>query len=253
MDAAPRLRVIGTLRTGLSNIDVKYAARKNIPVVNLPGRLADAVSDFTIGLVFSVVRGIVQSNNALRAGKWTKNFESNENFIELSGKTVGLIGLGEIGKKVAHKLANFDVKVYAYDPFVPREDMASLGVEKAELPDLLSVSDIVSIHTSLTDSSKGLLGKKQLSLMRPKSYLVNTARAEVIDKDALYHALKEGAIAGAALDVFWEEPIKAGDPFLELENVVVTPHISGTLKESLLKSFARLNRRMEPYYREFST
>jgi D-3-phosphoglycerate dehydrogenase len=252
IDAALRLKVIGTLRTGLSNIDVKYAAQKEIPVVNLPGRLADAVSDFTIGLIFSLVRGIVQSNNALRAGRWTKNFESNENFIELSGKTVGLIGFGEIGKKVAHKLANFDVKLYAYDPFVPREVMEGLGIEKAELSDLLSASDIVSIHTSLTDSSKGLIGKKELSLLKRKSYLINTARAEVIDKNALYEALREGTIAGAALDVFWEEPINAQDPFLKLENVVVTPHISGTLKESLLKSFSRLNKRMEPFYQRLS-
>ena len=253
IDAAPRLRVIGTLRTGLSNIDVNYAAKKKIPVINLPGRLAEAVSDFTIGLIFSLVRGIVQSNDALRQGRWTKNFESNENFIELSGKTVGLIGLGGIGKKVAHKLANFDVKVVSYDPFVPQETMESLGITKMELPDLLSSSDIVSIHTSLTDSSKGLIGGTQLSLMKPRSYLINTARAEVIDKNALYEALKKGAIAGAALDVFWEEPIVVNDPFLKLENVVVTPHISGTLKEALLKSFSRLNKRLEPYYERVST
>jgi D-3-phosphoglycerate dehydrogenase len=252
IDAAPRLKVIGTLRTGLSNIDVKHAERKGIPVVNLPGRLADAVSDFTIGLMLSLVRGIVQSNDALRQGRWTKNFESNENFIELSGKTVGLIGFGEIGKKVARKLAHFDVDVVSYDPFVPREAMQGLGVRKVELDELFSSSDIVSIHTSLTESSKGLIGGRHLSLLKRRSYLINTARAEVIDKAALYEALKKGSMAGAALDVFWEEPIDIEDPFLKLENVVVTPHISGTLKESLLKSFSRLNGRMEPYYKRVS-
>jgi D-3-phosphoglycerate dehydrogenase len=252
INAAPHLKIIGTLRTGLSNIDVDAAEKKGTPVINLPGRLAEAVSDFTIGLIFSLIRGIVQSNDALRKGRWTKNFERNENFIELSGKTVGLIGFGGIGKKVAYKLVNFDVTLLAYDPFVSREVMEDLGVQKVELPDLLSRSDIVSIHTSLTDSSKGLLGKDELSLLKPKGYLINTARAEVVDKDALYGMLTAGTIAGAALDVFWEEPIDTADPFLALENVVVTPHISGTLKESLLKSFSRLNKRMEPYYERLS-
>jgi D-3-phosphoglycerate dehydrogenase len=252
IDAAPRLKIIGTLRTGLSNIDVGAAKRKGIAVINLPGRLAEAVSDFTIGLIFSLIRGIVQSNRALRQGRWTKDFEKNENFIEISGKTVGIIGFGEIGKKVAHKLTNFEVKLLSYDPFVSQEVMESLGVHKVELSVLLSLSDIVSIHTSLTDSSKGLVGKDEISLMKPKSYLINTARAEVVDKNALYGALKRGAIAGAALDVFWEEPINIADPFFTLDNLVVTPHISGTLKESLLKSFSRLNKRLEPYYRGLS-
>jgi D-3-phosphoglycerate dehydrogenase len=163
-----------------------------------------------------------------------------------------LIGFGEIGKKVARKLAHFDVDVVSYDPFVPREAMEGLGVRKVELDELFASSDIVSIHTSLTESSKGLIGGRHLSLLKKRSYLINTARAEVIDKAALYEALKNGSMAGAALDVFWEEPIDIEDPFLKLENVVVTPHISGTLKESLLKSFSRLNGRMEPYYKRVS-
>jgi D-3-phosphoglycerate dehydrogenase len=193
IDAAPQLKIIGTLRTGLSNIDTAAAERKGITVINLPGRLAEAVSDFTIGLIFSLIRGIVQSHEALRQGRWTKEFERNENFIEISGKTVGIIGFGEIGKKVAHKLTNFDVKLLSYDPFVSHEVMESLGVHKVELPDLLSLSDIVTIHTSLTRSSRGLMGKDEISVMRPKSYLINTSRAEVVDKDALYDALKRGA------------------------------------------------------------
>ncbi len=252
INAAGQLKIIGTLRTGLSNIDTQAAERNGIVVINLPGRLAEAVSDFTIGLIFSLIRGIVQSNQALRQGRWTKEFERNENFIEISGKTVGIIGFGEIGKKVAHKLTNFDVRLLSYDPFVSREVMESMGVRKVELSELLSLSDIVTIHTSLTDSAKGLIGKDEISLMKPKGYLINTARAEVVEKNALYDALKRGAIAGAALDVFWEEPINIDDPFFRLENLVVTPHISGTLKESLLKSFSRLNKRLEPYYKRIA-
>jgi D-3-phosphoglycerate dehydrogenase len=252
IDAAPRLKLIGTLRTGQSNIDLNYAKQRGIPVVNLPGRLSEAVSDFTIGLILSLVRGIVFSNTSLRQGTWTKNFESNDNFMELSGKTVGLIGFGGIGRRVAQKLACFDVNRLVYDPFVGEESMAEAGVGKAELHELLSSSDIVSIHTSLTDSSRGLIGADQLALMKPKSYLINTARAEVVEKKPLYAALKKNAIAGAALDVFWDEPIDINDPFISLENVVLTPHISGTLKESLLKSFSRLNERLKPYFEELA-
>lgn len=252
IDSAPHLKLIGTLRTGLSNIDVNFAKQRGIPVINLPGRLAEAVSDFTIGLILSLVRGIVFSNNSLRQGTWTKNFESNDIFIELSGKTVGLIGFGGIGRRVSQKLASFDVDRISYDPFVPKESMAQEGVRKVELPEMMSSSDIVTIHTSLTDSSKGLIGADELSLMKPKGYLINTARAEVIDKQALYRVLKKKHIAGAALDVFWDEPIDINDPFIKLDNVVLTPHISGTLKESLLKSFSRLNKRLETYYKELA-
>jgi D-3-phosphoglycerate dehydrogenase len=252
IEAAPCLKLIGTLRTGLSNIDVNFAKQKGIPVVNLPGRLSEAVSDFTIGLILSLVRGIVFSDNSLRQGTWTKNFESNDIFIELSGKTVGLIGFGGIGRRVAQKLASFDVERISFDPFVPEETMALEGVRKVELPELMSSSDIVTIHTSLTDSSRGLIGADELSLMKPTSYLINTARAEVIDKQPLYTALKKKKIAGAALDVYWVEPIDVNDPFISLDNVVLTPHISGTLKESLLKSFSRLNKRLETYYEELA-
>lgn len=252
IDAAPRLKVIATLRTGLSNIDTVHAKEKGIPVVNLPGRLNEAVSDFTIGLILALGRGIVEANNSLRRGQWTKNFETDEKFIEIAGKTVGLIGFGGIGARVAQKLSGFDVEILAYDPFVSREGMEDLGVKKVELKELLSSSDIVSIHTKLTESSRGLIGAPQLSLMKAKSFLINTSRAEVIDKQALYDVLKSGKIAGAALDVYWEEPIDINDPFIKLENVVLTPHIAGTMKESLLKSFSRLSRRLEPYYKELS-
>ena len=252
IDAGKRLKVIATLRTGLSNIDKAHAEEKGIPVVNLPGRLNEAVSDFTIGLIIALGRGIVAANNSLRRGQWTKNFESNESFIEIPGKTVGVIGLGGIGRRVAQKLAGFDVELLGYDPFVEQGDIESLGVKMVGLEELLSSSDIVTIHTKLTESSKGLIGAPELSCMKPKSFLINTARAEVIDRQALYDVLKSGAIAGAALDVHWKEPIDIDDPFIKLENVVLTPHISGTMKESLLKSFSRLSRRLEPYYEKLA-
>ena len=252
IDAGKSLKVIATLRTGLTNIDTEHAKERDIPVVNLPGRLNEAVSDFTIGLIIALGRGIVAANNSLLRGQWTKNFESNEKFIEIAGKTVGVIGLGGIGRSVARKLGGFDVDLLGYDPFVTQEDVESLGVKLVELKELLSSADIVTIHTKLTESSKGLIGAPELSLMKPKSFLINTARAEVIDRQALYDVLSNEKIAGAALDVHWKEPIDNDDPFIKLDNVVLTPHISGTMKESLLKSFSRLSRRLEPYYEELA-
>lgn len=251
LQSASRLKVVATMRTGLSNIDVNTARKRGIDVVNLPGRLSDAVSDLTIGLMLCAIRGIVWLHEALRYKKESQDFGKNDLFFELSGRTVGLIGFGDIGKKLAHKLTNFNVILLGHDPFVSEKEMNSYGVKKAEMTYLLSESDIVSIHTVLNESTRGLIGKKELGFMKSTAYLINTARAEIVDKGALFEALREKKIAGAALDVFWEEPIDPDDPFVELENVIVTPHLGGTLKDTLFKSIVKLNERLAPIYEKY--
>ncbi len=252
LKSAPRLKVVATMRTGLSNIDVQAAEQRGIEVVNLPGRLSDAVSDLAVGLILCVIRGIVWFHEALRYNNAYQDFGKNDLFFEISGRTVGLIGFGDIAKKVAHKLTNFDVNLTSYDPYVPDGEMTSRGVRKAQLRDLLSQSDVVSIHTVLNDSTRGLIGNKELMCMKPTAFLINTARAEIVDKEALFNALQQKKIAGAALDVFWEEPIDTEDPFIKLDNVIVTPHLGGTLKDTLCKSIVKLNKRLTPIYEKYS-
>ncbi len=253
IDSSKNLEVIATMRTGLSNIDTVAAEERGIPVINLPGRLADSVSEYTIGLMIAETRNIARAHEDIRKGRWTKYFGNFSFCFELAGKTIGLVGFGEIGKKVALKLMNFSVEIIVYDPYVSEEAIRGLGAQKVELDRLMSESDIISIHTNLSGSSKRMIGKAQISLMKPTAYLINTARAAVIDKDALYTALRSNSIAGAALDVFWQEPVDMADPILQLENVTVTSHLAGTTKDALLKSIYKLTGRLEPFYERLSS
>lgn len=248
LESAPHLNVIGTMRTGLSNIDTAAAEKRNIDVVNLPGRLADSVSEYTIGLMIAESRNIARSHEALRRGRWVKDYCNTSFCFELTGKTVGLIGFGEIGKKVARKLSGFDARILSYDPMVPAETMQAMDVEKVELCDLLRESDIVSTHVKLNESTRGLIGKEELAVMKPTSILINTARAAIMDREALFEALSERSIAGAAIDVFWTEPVDPQDPILHLENITVTSHLAGSTQDALMKSFAKLNKQLTPYY-----
>lgn len=248
--SGPRLKVIGTMRTGLSNIDVAVARERRIDIVNTPGRLADSVSEFTVGLMIAETRNIARAHEAIRKGCWMKNFSNTAFCFELADRTVGLVGFGEIGKKVARKLINFDVRIVAYDPFVSSDIMKEFNVRKVALNELLPESDIVSIHTNISNATKSLIGKKEIALMKPTGYLINTARAEIIDKEALYEALRAKKIAGAALDVFWNEPVDPSDPILQLENVTITSHLAGSTRDALSKSMSKLTKRLQPYFKK---
>jgi phosphoglycerate dehydrogenase-like enzyme len=150
---------------------------------------------------------------------------------ELWGMTVGIVGLGAVGREVAKRLKGFDTRLLVYDPYVPSEEVEHLGAQSVDLATLLSVSDVVTLHAPLTAETKGMLGQTELALMKPSAFLINTARGELTDEDALYAALKEGEIGGAALDVFVEEPPPADHPLLQLPNVIATPHIGGNTRE----------------------
>ena len=236
INALPNLKLIGASRAGLENIDVKYATEKGIIVQNIKGRNAQAVSDFTIGLILGEVRNIARSYHAVKNGVWRKNFVNSEMIPELQGKTIGLVGFGDIGQLVAQKLSGFQVNILVFDPYVSDEVIQKYHVQKVTIEDLLKNADFVSLHARLSKDSKNVIGEKELSLMKKNAYLINTARAGLINEDALYHTLKEKKIAGAALDVFWQEPIGENSRWLELDNVTLTTHIAGTTKEALTKS-----------------
>lgn len=236
INALPNLKLIGASRAGLENIDVKYATEKGIIVQNIKGRNAQAVSDFTIGLILGEVRNIARSYHAVKNGVWRKNFVNSEMIPELQGKTIGLVGFGDIGQLVAQKLSGFQVNILVFDPYVSDEVIQKYHVQKVTIEDLLKNADFVSLHARLSKDSKNVIGEKELSLMKKNAYLINTARAGLINEDALYHTLKEKKIAGAALDVFWQEPIGENSHWLELDNVTLTTHIAGTTKEALTKS-----------------
>ena len=236
IDALPNLRLIGASRAGLENIDVKYATEKGIIVHNLKGRNAHAVSDFTIGLILGEARNIARSYHAVKNGIWRKNFVNSDTIPELQGKTIGLVGFGYIGQLVAQKLSGFKVNILVSDPYVSKEVIQEYKVKKVTTENLLKNADFVSLHARISKETKNMIGEKELSLMKNTAYLVNTARAGLVNEDALHHALKEKKIAGAALDVFWQEPIGENSRWLELDNVTLTTHIAGTTKEALTKS-----------------
>jgi D-3-phosphoglycerate dehydrogenase len=225
MDAGRRLKVVSKYGVGVDTIDVEYATQKGILVCFTPGVNSDAVAEHTLGLVLTVLRKIPQSMTSLRKGGWRE-----EKFLgeELTGATVGIIGFGNIGLRLAKKLAGFEVRLLVYDPYVSVERIEKAGGEKTDLTDLLRQSGIVSLNLAFTSETFHFIGKNELRQMKSTSYLINTARGPLIDEKALYHALKEGWIAGAGLDVFEEEPAKMDNPLFSLDNVVVTPHLGGS-------------------------
>lgn len=236
MDAMPKLRIVGVCRAGVENVNVDAATERGIAVFHIMGRNAHAVSDFAIGMMLAEARNIGRAHHAIKTGAWRKTFANSDIVPELGGRTIGLVGFGYIGKLVAKKLAGWDVRILAYDPFAAPETLAAAGVEAVDLDTLLSQSDIVSLHARLTDDNVGMIGREQLAKLKPTAILVNTSRAGLIDTDALVQTLREGRIAGAALDVFPTEPIPEGSPILDLDNVTLTTHIAGTTADALTNS-----------------
>lgn len=225
--SAPRLKVICMHGVGVDHIDLQAAAACSVIVANCPGANDQAVADLTIGLMLAAARQIPCADSDIRQGKWAAYQGS-----ELWRKTLGLIGLGRIGRAVAQRATGFDMHIVAYDPYVDEGLAKGIGVELVGLEEVLAESDFVSLHTPLTEHTRHIIGRTELSQMKPTAFLVNTARGGLIDEDALYHALVEGRLAGAALDVFADEP-PTGSPLLTLPNVVMTPHIGAHTKEAI--------------------
>lgn len=232
-----RLQVIACCRADPVNIDVATATEMGIPVLSTPGRNAQAVADLTLALMLMSMRNIPQAMNILRQEGGPQGMvKMAVAFFELKGnelwdKTVGIIGLGAVGREVAKRLRGFDTRLIVHDPYVRENVVEGWGARRVDLDTLLLESDVVTVHAALTGETKGMLGRRELGMMKPIAHLINTARAELTDEEALYEALKEGMIAGAALDVFSQEPLPPDHPLLQLPNVIATPHIGGNTHE----------------------
>lgn len=221
LDACPRLRVVANYAVGFDNLDVAELTRRGIPASNTPGVLTEATADLTFALVLAVSRHVVEARDAVRAGRWA-TWEP-EGFLgqELSGATIGIVGLGRIGKAVARRASGFSMRVLASC----RSGSGPEGVQVVNFATLLAESDVVTLHCSLNAATYHLIGRPELEAMKPTAVLVNTARGPIVDQAALAWALRNGTIAAAGLDVVEEEPIPPDDPLLELPNCVVLPHI----------------------------
>jgi len=225
-------KYIGVCRAGTENADVNAASAKGIKVMKTMGRNAEAVSDFTIALMLSELRNLARGHAALMEGEWKKKYPNATFMGDVSGKTIGLVGFGYIGRLVAHKLANFNVRVIVYDPYIKEEALREFGAELVSLEELCKQSDFVSIHARLSKDTAGLIGKEAFSWMKPTAYLINTARAGLINEADLVEALEKKQIGGAALDVFWTEPIAKDHPLLKMDNVTLTPHLAGATNDT---------------------
>jgi D-3-phosphoglycerate dehydrogenase len=228
IDRADRLRVIGRAGVGVDNVDLAAASKRGIIVVNAPESTVVSAAEHTLGLLLALTRQIPQAHAMLKGGRWDRSQFAG---LELADKTLGLIGFGRIGQQVARRARGFEMRVRAHDPYVSPDRFRELGVERAEtLADLVSGADFVSLHATLTPETRGLIDRDQLALMKDGVRIVNVARGELVVEEALAEALESGKVAGAALDVFAEEPY-AG-PLLELDNVVVTPHLAASTQEA---------------------
>jgi len=228
LEAGRRLRVVGRAGVGVDNIDVPAATRKGILVVNAPRGNVVAAAEHTIALLFALARSVPQADASVKRGEWTRS-----KFIgtEIRGKTLGVIGLGNVGSEVAKRAHGLEMEVVAYDPVVTMERAELFNVELIALNDLLERSDFVTIHVPLVDANRHLIGAPELALMKPTARLVNTARGGIVDEAALLAALESGRLAAAAADVFEHEP--AGDsPLFKLPNFIATPHIAASTIEA---------------------
>ena len=232
MESAPKLKVIGRHGVGVENIDLEAATEKGIWVVNTPDANDLSVAEHFFGLALILSKMLKKADIALREGRWEARYEYIGN--ELHGKTLGILGFGRIGRavgRIGHK--GFDMRVLYYDAVRYEETEKELKARKASLEEVLSQSDYISINLPMLPETKGILGKKEFGLMKPSAFIINLARGPIWDEKALYAAVKEGKIAGAASDVYGAEPAAKAHPLFELENFVGTPHMAAHTEEAL--------------------
>jgi len=229
IEAGARLRVIGRAGVGVDNIDVPAATRKGIVVVNAPTGNNIAAAEHTIGMMLAVARHIPQACASVKSGAWQR---SKFMGVELRHKVLGVVGLGKIGTEVARRAQGLEMQVVGYDPYVSAEHAERLGIEVLDLNSLVERSDFITVHVPLTSQTRGLIGADQFRRMKPTARVINCARGGIYDEAALVEALEKGLIAGAALDVFTQEPLPADHPLLKSDKVVVTPHLGGSTVEA---------------------
>jgi D-3-phosphoglycerate dehydrogenase len=229
LDSAPRLRVIGRAGAGVDTIDVAAATSRGIVVVNAPGGNAVAAAEHSLALMFALARRVAAADASLKRGEWSRSRYIGS---ELSGKTLGLIGLGRVGSEVARRAQGLDMRVIVFDPYVPDEHVQRIGLEPVELDELLASSDFVSLHVPLTEATRGILSAERIAAMRPGAFVINCARGGLVDEPALLAALDNGGLAGAGIDVFGTEPVPDDDPLPRHPKVVATPHLGASTVEA---------------------
>lgn len=271
LESSGTLKMIASVRTTPSNVDMAAAARLGISVSNAPGRNAVAVAEFALALILSAARNIPAAYRAVKGGKYlippgTPTNENLEDIIwsnpalkgrpyadfrgkELKDSTLGLFGFGQIGRMVAERAKAFGMRVIAYDPFVDPAAIAALGCEGVSFDELLRNSDFVSLHAKAAAGSKGAFDYSAFKRMKPSAYLVNTARGALIDQADLARALREGLLAGAALDVFEREPLREDDELLALDTLIITPHIGGATADVVRHQSALVERNLSAWLR----
>ena len=230
--AAPHLKIVARAGVGLDNVDVPAASENNTMVVNAPTSNIVSAAELAVALLLASARNVVPANITLKNGEWKR---SKFGGIELQDKTVGIIGLGKIGQLVAKRLAGFDVKFVAYDPYVTTAPDNGLNIKLVTLDELLAQSDFITIHIPKTPETQGLIGADALKKVKPSVHIINAARGGVLDESALYDALVEGRVAGAGLDVYATEPC-TDSPLFGLDQVVATPHLGASTEEAQEKA-----------------
>jgi len=232
-DAAPNLKIVAQMAVGFDNIDVNEATKRGIYVTNTPGVLTETTADFAWTLLMAVARRVVESDIYVRSGKWKVGWHPMMmQGRDVYGATIGIVGLGRIGCAIAKRAKGFDMKVLYYDVIRRPDFEKEYGIQFTDMDLLFQKADFVTINVPLTKETYHLVDEKKLKMMKKTAYLINNARGPIVDEKALYKALKEGWIAGAALDVFEQEPTPIENPLLKLNNVVVAPHISSASYET---------------------
>ena len=229
LEGAPNLRVVGRAGVGVDNIDLEAATERGVAVLNAPAGNTVSAAELTLALILSMVRRVAEADNSVRRGEWAR---SRFKGVELRGRTLGLVGAGRIGSEVARRCRAFGMRVIAYDPYLTDERAADLGVERVELDGVIEGADVLSLHVPLTDDTRDMMDSGTLARMKKGSFLVNVARGGVVNEAALAEALREGHLAGAALDVFVNEPLEEGSPLRDAPNLVLTPHLGASTEEA---------------------
>lgn len=229
IEAADKLKIIGRAGVGLDNVDVEAASKKGIIVVNTPAGNTISTAEHAFAMMLALSRNIPQADLSMKKGEWErKKFMGHE----LYGKTLGIVGLGRIGTEVAKRALSFGMKILAYDPYLSMERAKELGIEPTDIDGLFKNSDYITVHTPLTDQTKHLISDKEFKIMKKDARLINCARGGIIDEAALVKAIESGKVAGAALDVYEEEPPKKEDKLLKTDKVILTPHLGASTEEA---------------------
>ncbi len=229
LQGAPALRVIGRAGVGVDNIDLEAATEKGVAVVNAPAGNTVSAAELTLALILSMVRKVPAADASMRRGEWAR---SSLKGGELRGRTLGLVGAGRIGGEVARRARAFGMRILAYDPYLTDERASDLRVERASLDEVIEQADVLSLHVPLTDDTRNLISTETLARMKKGAFLVNVARGGVVDEAAVAQALHDGHLAGAALDVFENEPLEDGSPLRDAPNIVLTPHLGASTSEA---------------------